>query len=158
MGGTLPEAGAGEGGGGTGGQPAGAGGEGLDAGADARADAGDAESEAGLGCAGTTFGGVCWYLGAEGESCSQACMSHGGFDEAALAQIGAVAQGGSLEQCDAILTALTGEQNTTTQGTNIVGVGCHLFGESQDRWWLESPDFSPDSVLDSARLACGCRQ
>jgi len=148
-------------GGGAGGGPAGGAG-GSDAGAGSN-DAGvplDAGADAGPGCGGTLLGGICWYLGPLDQSCNQVCATHGGFNSAATAVVGTPAQGGNIEDCTALLTALLGnDDDVVVGGTQVAGngVGCHLFeAQAGRRWWLTAPDFSPDVGLVGAQIVCGC--
>ena len=104
--------------------------------------------------AGRQLGGYCWFLGAVNRSCNTVCAAHGGF-EPSLPFIGSRAQGGSLSRCDAVLTVLTTEGNTTSGlRQDGRGVGCHLF--EGVRWWLDSPNFSSSAYHYKARLACSC--
>ena len=149
-------------GGGASGAPAG-GMSGTDA--DAAVDAADvpeAGVDAGLSCEGTLLDGICWYLGPEGESCSEVCEDRGGFNPAALAVIGTASQGGSPESCSVLLEVLDATANqVVVQGTQMagIGVGCHLFdAQAGYWWWLESPDFSQAASLDGGSIVCGCNE
>ncbi len=170
-------AGSGAGGSGTGGSGAGAnGGSGavaqggsaaLDAGGDADAVATDSggggASDAGSepGCAGVLVEAVCWYLSANDQSCDQACAARGGVDPEASAIVGTPPQGGSAAQCASVLSALSGGaqvQVTNGNRTDGLGIGCHLFGENDDAWWLTTPAFSTSVAVPEAQIACGCNQ
>ncbi len=120
----------------------------------------DAATDAERPCGGTVSGGICWYLGPLGESCNAVCADRGGFDASAAALIGTPNQSGSLDECSNVLVALLGDAGEEVQlGTQVTnGVGCHVFGEEQERWWLTEPDFDPDASLTDARLACGCNE
>lgn len=124
-----------------------------DAGGQADAGATDAGSQRQC-AAGREHGGYCWFLGAAGESCDEACQSHDGY-EPSLQWTGSLLQGGSLARCDALLTLLTGP-GTTTQGTRYdqLGLGCHLY--SGRRWWLYSPRFDPAASTSKASIVCSC--
>ena len=136
----------------------------LDAGPVAPRDAGVAPMDAGSAavdagpmsaCAqGRALGGYCWFLGEVNQSCRTVCAAHGGV-VSSLDYIGSYAQGGSLRRCDAVLTLLTAEGDTTA-GTRDDGrgVGCHLFDGR--RWWLYQPNFSSTAYHSHARLACSC--
>lgn len=148
------------GGGGTGGSPSGGMGGNADAG---RQDAGgtpDAGGDAGAQCGGTLLDGICWYLGALDQSCNQVCASRAGFNPAAIPVVGTPAQGGTLENCSALLQALLGnDDEAVVEGTQVAGagVGCHLFDASAgSRWWLTTPDFSPDVGIVGGQIVCGC--
>lgn len=120
----------------------------------------DAATEAGRSCAGLRQDNVCWYLGADGQSCNQTCQTHAGFDVASLLSIGTPAQGGSVERCSALLAALLGNAAGAIQeGTRAdVGVGCHLFGAELQRWWLTDPPFEPGASAPAIQVACGCNE
>ena len=146
---------------GAGGSPAGGtGGTDADAGSD---DAGltlDATVDAGPTCAGAPLYGICWYVGASDQSCNQVCANRGGFNAAATSVIGTPAQGGNIENCSALMLLLLGnEDDAVIEGTQVAGngAGCHLFdAPAGQRWWLTTPDFSPDVALVGGRLVCGC--
>lgn len=174
-GGGLGGAGTGGGGGGSGGangSVGGASGDGGSAGAavleppDASAADAEVPSDGGVdaarACGGALFGGICWYLGAVGESCNQVCALRGAFNPAAIEVVGTEAQGGSREECSAVLEVLLGDPGPeTAAGTQPVqGVGCHLYEDQGElfRWWLSSPEFSADASLAGVPLACGCNE
>jgi len=95
-----------------------------------------------------------WYLGPLDQSCNQVCAIQGGFHSAATAVVGTPAQGGNIEDCTALLTALLGnDDDVVVEGTQGAGngIGCHLFeAQAGRRWWLTTPDSSPDVVLVGA--------
>jgi hypothetical protein len=133
----------------------------LDAGLDdvdeADSGASTADQDASTPCAGQRLFGICWYLGAFGESCEQVCSAHGGYADAATLFTGARAQGGSPEECTAILGVLAADvpARTAFRGDGV-GVGCHTFGLGENPYWLTLPNFEPSSRLRLARIACGC--
>lgn len=139
----------------------------ADAGADAAArDAGapdggarDAGADAATPpCAGEALLGSCWYLGAANTSCNQLCSTHGGFDTNANSYVGSSSQGGSLANCQRVLSAL-GASGTAASGRRPggPGLGCHIWSDGQP-WWLTSPDATPDVAIPEARIACGCKR
>lgn len=112
-------------------------------------------------CSGTVQDGVCWHLGELSQSCQEVCAARGGIDPAAVARIGAPAQGGSLDACAALLAALGEPLAAVLEGyrDDQLGFGCHLFlaaDGTASAWWLTSPEFSPAASDPSARLVCGC--
>jgi hypothetical protein len=161
VGGTAGSVGTSVGGGDAGGTPTGrAGGTDADAGT---IDAGvepDGGVDARPDCAGALLGGICWYLGALAQSCNQVCASRGGFNSAATAVIGTPEQGGNIESCSALMELVLGTaDDVVVEGTQVDGngLGCHLFdAPAGQRWWLTTPDFSPDVGRDGARVVCGC--
>jgi hypothetical protein len=113
------------------------------------------------GCGGATVGGGCWYLGAVGQSCDAVCATRGGFSPASLAIVGTPAQGGSIEGCDAVLSAFGAPPGVVNQGfrEDGLGFGCHAFINADGTataWWLTSPDAAPDIADPNVRIACGC--
>jgi hypothetical protein len=109
-------------------------------------------------CGGARRFELCWYLAQEDTSCNSECANKGGFDPRALSYIGTAAQGGSAEQCEQVLTAL-GEPGPVSPGTQQIGLGCHLWNNN-DRWWLQSPTFSPNAATPEgtgARITCACQ-
>lgn len=157
-GGTSGQGPGGTGGSGQGGAGAAGGASNIDAGTDA-ADAAPIEPDAAPICTGTLVGELCWHLGELGASCLDTCATRGGYDARGTPIIGSDAQGGSLEQCTAILEALLGEEGDTNDDNgNAAGVGCHLRGDDADRVWLEEADFAPDESESEASIACSCNQ
>jgi hypothetical protein len=118
-----------------------------------------AADDAGLGCEGAELFGVCWYLGALGATCVQACQNHGGPSDEAALHVGTPAQGGSRGDCGAILVAL-GEAAPPDEATRSDGrgLGCHVFGLTRAPFWLSSPSHDPSDAFAAARIACGCRR
>ncbi|MFT3922258.1 MAG: hypothetical protein QM778_06965 [Myxococcales bacterium] len=108
----------------------------------------------------TSLLGVCWYLGAYGQSCRQTCEAHGGYDARTPTFVGSSAQGGSAENCHAVLSALgsTGNVVASTRPDEL-GLGCHQWSTGIN-YWLNGlgQGFDPDDSGVSARIACGCLQ
>lgn len=121
--------------------------------------ASDAQSDASLpACAGARVLALCWYLGAEGDSCRQTCTSHGGYDTRTAATVGTEAQGGSVASCRQVLGAL-GHTGQVGEGTRPDGLalGCHVW--APDGWWMhDGDDFSGNVGAAPARIACACLQ
>jgi hypothetical protein len=110
-------------------------------------------------CAGTRYEEICWYLAADGQSCEDACAERGGFNAASVSHIGGVAEGGSLERCASVLIALRGQPDAVIKPTvETHGIGCHLYGEAEDRWWLTEPPFDPQATWDKVQIVCGCNE
>jgi hypothetical protein len=112
-------------------------------------------------CAGTRAFGLCWYLGAPGVSCSQACAARGGFDTRAIHYVGTTSQGGSQAACTQILTAL-GQPGPVIAAirTDGSGLGCHVWSDGT-RFWLDDPGplFKPTATAPGnlpVEIACGC--
>jgi hypothetical protein len=109
-------------------------------------------------CAGSVVLGLCWYLGAGNTSCNDVCATHGGFDTNANGYVGSSSQGGSLANCQQVLSAL-GIGATVKAGmrSDGNGIGCHLWNDGS-AWWLDSPAATPDIAIPEARIACGCKR
>jgi hypothetical protein len=112
-------------------------------------------------CDGTLLDGVCWYLGAAGESCNGVCATHGAFSPVSAAVLGTPAQGGSVDGCAAVLGALIGFSDTVREGyrDDGRGLGCHVYEDDEAptiAWWLASPELSPEVSLEAVRVVCGC--
>lgn len=107
-----------------------------------------------------TTGGFCWFLGAAGESCDAVCGINGrSYDSATASYAG---NGGSLGQCEAVLTALgypgvPGNFDCSTlNGGNPAPIGCSiLFGTT--RRWCSSPPTTSGSAYFQAERACACQ-
>jgi hypothetical protein len=74
-------------------------------------------------CAGVRVNDYCWYLGDLGQSCSQGCSTHGGYNEATCTYAGS---DGTNKNCLQILSALGAPQNAVAQVSDNceVGIGC----------------------------------
>jgi hypothetical protein len=120
----------------------------------------DAGSDAALPpCGGAFLEGVCWYLGVVGEdeSCDEVCEPRGGFDPDAIAFIGTADQGGSSEDCNAVMDALQADGAGMIASVELdAGIGCHLF--EAERQWVMDTDFDPEDSFQGAGLACGCNE
>jgi hypothetical protein len=107
-------------------------------------------------CSGTLVLGLCWYLGAPGVTCTDACSAHGGFDLASTHCLGSTSQGGTLSRCHEVLSALGSTENVNLgMRADGLGLGCHVWSDGRP-WWLDSPDANPDSAIADAQVACGC--
>jgi hypothetical protein len=117
------------------------------------------EVDAAPACGGARYGGICWYLAADGQSCEDACAERGGFNAASVSHIGSVEEGGSLERCASVLTALRGNPDVVVKPTvETEGIGCHLYGAAEDRWWLTEPNFDPQATWEKVQIVCGCNE
>ena len=126
--------------------------------------AGGASGSEDPACAGELYGGICWYLGARGDSCTETCANHGGTAAEAASYVGTDDQGGSLAECAAVLQLLgVANANSTTGFTSNDGVGCVVYfgvlGVGLPVWITNTP-FNPDDSPGSgqSRLACGCNE
>jgi hypothetical protein len=108
-------------------------------------------------CEGASALGSCWYLGARGLSCEQACSEHGGFDPASIALVGTRAQGGTLENCAAVMSEL-GVRSLVVSAVRLdgVGIGCHRWASLS--YWLAADTvlYTGSSSAPLAELACAC--
>jgi hypothetical protein len=133
-----------------------------DAGMDASQDAGmDAGADASTPCGGDRVFSLCWYLADANTSCNQECSNKGGYDARAAEYVGTPAQGGSVEECAEILTALGEPKKVVAAMRNdSYGFGCHVWSET-DTYWLVNPAFSPSIAAPNGtpvRIACACRR
>lgn len=119
-------------------------------------DGGAHEQEA-SDCAGARVLGLCWYLGAGGENCNEACASHDGFDERSLSLVGLSGQGGSFQACTEVMAGLGQQPPIYGYRTDPYSIGCHVFPDGSS-WWLNdaSHPFGPEDRYASVRIACAC--
>jgi len=114
-----------------------------------------------VACSGVRYSGICWYLASAGDSCTQACADHGGPSSLATSHVGTAAQGGSLVECQTILSRL-GVTGTVQNVTSTSGVGCSknigTIGPGPGVYWCTTPDFSTTASLAGVQPACGCLQ
>ena len=105
---------------------------------------------------GVRLWGICWYLGAAGDSCIDVCSTHGEYVDSVPEYVGTASQAGSLEECAAIFAAL-GTGGVVSEGYRVDGngLGCHRW-EDGALWWLSTPDFDPADAMDQAEVVCGC--
>lgn len=110
------------------------------------------------GTDGALLYGICWYLGDFTENCYTVCSSHGGYDSDTPEYVGTPSQGGSIEECSAILEAL-GYSGTVSEGyrEDGLGLGCHVWRDG-GLWWLDSPDFEPGDTAENGQIVCGCNE
>ncbi|MBW2263321.1 MAG: hypothetical protein JRG91_15245 [Deltaproteobacteria bacterium] len=110
------------------------------------------------GTHGALMWGICWYLGSPGQDCYEVCGPHGGYHEDTPEYVGTPSQGGSIEECGAILDAL-GYSGTVSDGyrDDGRGLGCHRWNDGA-LWWLHTPDFDPGDSMDPSQAVCGCNE
>lgn len=108
-------------------------------------------------CEGASALGSCWYLGARGLSCEQACSEHGGFNPTSIALVGTRAQGGTLENCATVMSEL-GVRSLVVAAVRLdgVGIGCHRWASLS--YWLAADTvlYTGSSSAPLAELACAC--
>lgn len=116
----------------------------------------DAGTDAGIACSGEVVLGLCWYLGAAGDSCNQTCSSHGGFDTRTASYVGTTSQGGSQSECMQLIAVLWGA-GTVGEGmrADSNGFGCHVWTDGA-LWWLATPSFTPNVSGTGIRVVCAC--
>ena len=101
-------------------------------------------------CGGLKMGNFCWYGGAAGQSCDQACAAHGGCDLSGTRDY--VGSGGSFANCSAVMDGLFGVGSGST-GTGI-DIGCAMIGVA--RRWYYGPATTCASSYSSAVRICAC--
>jgi len=118
----------------------------------------DSDTDSDVDCGdGALLFGICWFLGATGQDCNTVCGSQGGYSDQTPSHVGTVGQGGSLEDCGQIFSAL-GYDGAVNAGyrDDDLGLGCHRWNDGV-LWWLENyPEFEPVDSHDGAQIACGC--
>lgn len=84
-------------------------------------------------CAGTSYGGYCWYFSPASASCTTACATHGGCN---LAGITAYGSSGSQAMCTALLTAMSAPAPSFgfNDGNINPGVGCEYVSAPGIQW------------------------
>jgi len=107
-------------------------------------------------CSGVLHANICWYLGAQGSSCQQACASHGQPASGAASHVGTAMQGGSLAECGVIL-GLLGISGTPSTSFGLDGLGCFVRANGNS-FWFSLPNFSATASQANAKLVCGCTQ
>ena len=107
-------------------------------------------------CSGVLHANICWYLGAQGSSCQQACASHGQPASGAASHVGTAMQGGSLAECGVIL-GLLGITGTPSTSFGLDGLGCFVRANGNS-FWFSLPNFSATASQANAKLVCGCTQ
>lgn len=104
----------------------------------------------GSGGTGREVGGYCWYSGADGQSCTDVCASHGGYNNATGTFAGS---SGSNSNCNAVLTML-GKGTGNAGDTSVGGIGCYVsFSNSRGR------SINPTTAAATntyASRACAC--
>lgn len=107
-------------------------------------------------CAGEIVGGYCWYLGAAGDSCTEVCASHGGYNSATLTYAGS---DGTDARCNSVLEAL-GSSGTLTPSsacTNTCNVGCMIHINATRYRITTNPTIEGSSYANYKR-ACACNK
>jgi hypothetical protein len=100
---------------------------------------------------GQLLGGACWFVGAEGDTCTEVCASHElRYDSATRTYAGS---DGSDANCTAVLNAL-GISGSTTGAVWGVGLGCFV-EYSGFRRDYGSPT-TADASHEDFRRACAC--
>lgn len=121
-------------------------------------DAGSAMPDAGTPTCDVPLFGMCWYMSAANQSCTQTCASHGGVDTNFTKYVGTALQGGSLANCKNVLGKLGAPTSVLTAiRTDFYGFGCHVWNGTS--YWLSPrPNASESVAAASARIACGCKK
>jgi hypothetical protein len=114
-------------------------------------------------CDGVVSAGYCWYLGALGQSCDQACTNHGGCNTNGITYAGSQ---GAAAACDDVLTALDADTDTLGDGTDeenltntpAIATGCSIdyLVDNIDRnvYWPGNCG----AAFPKTRRACACNQ
>lgn len=97
-------------------------------------------------------GGVAYYLGGAGESCTEVCSGAGGIHDATVTEIGS---SGSALGCVDVLAELATISVLDNQ-TAAEGIGCHLSGADGLR--VTTPSTTQDAKVAGAQRVCACQQ
>ena len=103
---------------------------------------------------GVEVGGACWFLGAQGDSCTEACAAVGlAYDDATLTYAGSE---GTYENCAAVVTQLG--LGPTTLGAGWPGAGCtaEVTATTLTPFWVGSPPTTPEAAGSTLRRICAC--
>jgi hypothetical protein len=117
-------------------------------------------------CAGTWVGGYCWYLSADGQSCTGACASHGGYHTATRFYAGS---DGTDSHCLAVLAALGAPpaDYRSSSHCNGGGAGCHYsehyYDETLKSWTrCTAPSTTAETTFSQYHYryyrACACQE
>lgn len=108
-------------------------------------------------CSGVSVGGYCWYASGAGQSCNQACSSHGGVNMAGTRDY--AGSGGTLDGCKSVAQALWGTtaNNQSEDSSGINRIGCAIlafFPILATRMHFAST--TADSSSSAYYRACAC--
>ena len=112
-------------------------------------------------CNGTSYGGYCWYLTAQNQSCDQICAAHAGVNVVGTNAYGA---GGSDAQCAALMTQLHPGINTWGVSLRNIplcdaaanyGWGCYMVTNLNTAYRCEYP-LRTDTAFFNTQRACAC--
>lgn len=111
----------------------------------------------GLNCEGSAVGGYCWYLGDSGADCDNACLNHGGYNDATRSYAGV---SGSQANCIRVLDALGVAGTTLFSGGNST---CAFSGgcgtqTGPGRTHCVSPTTDSTGSFTGAQRACACNE
>ncbi len=106
-------------------------------------------------CAGEVVGGACWYLGADGDSCDDACANHGGYNSATLTYAGSE---GTNANCIAVMGALGVTSGVfDTAGCFGGHSGCVYTAEGDIYRCIDPDTVSSGGGVGNSR-ACACNE
>lgn len=107
-------------------------------------------------CGGVVVGGACWYLAADNESCTTACASHGGYNEATNTYAGT---GGSNANCDSVFAGLgVGGGTSQDPGVCNAGYGCHYDVALTQRYRCVNPATTENALITGLQRVCACNE
>jgi hypothetical protein len=109
---------------------------------------------------GQRFDNLCFYLGEPNHNCIEACESRGGYNERSPEYVGTMIDGGSEENCAAILPSLLGWGYGYVKSWSLQpigqGLGCHLSTLSGGLFYGWDVPFDETHKNIYARRVCGC--
>lgn len=92
------------------------------------------------------------HLSLAGQSCTEACADHGGYNEATNTMIGS--NGDSL-LCGAAFILLNGKMTVNSDNTCSVGIGCYLGADSSQKR-CKATKTTEDAFLAGVKRVCLC--
>ncbi len=117
----------------------------------------DSEFSSGVCGRGVDVYGICWFLGAPFQSCTEVCQSRGGVDPNSFAYVGNPEQGGNRDKCSAILFYLLRVYGYvySIQAPTAQGLGCYRFMDG-NLYWIRDLAFNPNEKTYGVEVVCGC--
>jgi hypothetical protein len=109
---------------------------------------------------GAEAGGYCWFLGGQGQSCTEVCADMGGTCDDEGATRSYAGSGGTLQNCEGVLTAVGAQPSSMyTSGGNL---GCAANETFAQGYWYGSqqpiPSLTTCDAIPAGQLvrACAC--
>ncbi|MCB0376940.1 MAG: hypothetical protein KDD33_00480 [Bdellovibrionales bacterium] len=104
-------------------------------------------------CAGTLYGGYCWYHGSSNQSCTTVCSTHGGYNSATLTYAGS---SGSNTNCQNVMNAMGADGSTVFSSNWGLGLGCFNSTDASGTRYRDSAATTAAGQSAAALRACAC--